>query len=196
MWLRRALALTILTAWAGEYLADVVLGIWSVRYDLPLQLTDAMSLVSAFALWTQISWAIELAYLWAMTASLQAVLTPDLAYAFPSVFYFTYYTYHCGAIVAACLLVFGERRRIAPRGVARAYLAALAWACVAGAGDLLTGGNYMYLRAKPEHVSLLNAMGAWPWYVLETALVLAPALLWLAWAVAAVAQRLDPAPAP
>ena len=36
---------------------------------------------------------------------------------------------------------------------------------IAGAGDLITGGNYMYLRSKPVHDSLLNLMGPWPWYV-------------------------------
>jgi len=39
--------------------------------------------------------------------------TPDLSQAFPSIFYFTYFTTHSGAIVAACLLVFG--RRLLPR---------------------------------------------------------------------------------
>ena len=42
--------------------------------------------------------------------------------------------------------------------------------------DLITGGNYMYLREKPVHASLLSVMGGWPWYVAETA-VLAIAML-------------------
>ena len=41
----------------------------------------------------------------------------------------------------------------------------LVWAAIAGAGDLITGGNYMYLRDKPVHNSLLSLMGPWPWYV-------------------------------
>jgi uncharacterized membrane protein YwaF len=50
----------------------------------------------------------------------------------------------------------------------------LSWTAIAGAGDLITGGNYMYLRAKPVHNSLLSVMGPWPWYVLGgTALGLA-----------------------
>ena len=35
-----ALALVILAGWIGEQIADVVEGIWSVKYTLPLQLTD------------------------------------------------------------------------------------------------------------------------------------------------------------
>ena len=36
----RLLAAVIFTAWAGEYLADVLRGTWTIEYDLPLQLTD------------------------------------------------------------------------------------------------------------------------------------------------------------
>jgi hypothetical integral membrane protein (TIGR02206 family) len=192
----RGLALLIVAAWAGEYIADAVLGIWSLRYDLPLQLTDAVSVVSALALWTERPRLVELCYLWAMTASLQAVLTPDLAYSFPSIFYFTYFIYHDGAIVGACLLVFGRRIHLRSGALRRVYLTTLAWACVSGLGDVLTGGNYMFLREKPEHSSLLSALGSWPWYILITMVVLAPALLALAAGVARLVQRWEGAAPP
>jgi uncharacterized membrane protein YwaF len=47
----------------------------------------------------------------------------------------------------------------------------LAFAAVAGIGDVITGGNYMYLRAKPLHNSLLNEMGPWPLYIASSAAV-------------------------
>ncbi len=165
------LALLILAAWAGEYVADAVLGIWSAQYDLPLQLTDAVSLASALALLTRRGLLIELTYFWAFTATLQAVLTPDLAHSFPSVFYFTYFTYHVGAIVAACFLVFGCRRYPRAGAVWRVYGITLAFAAIAGIGDLLTNGNYMYLRTKPVHSSLLSVLGAWPWYIVGAAAI-------------------------
>jgi hypothetical integral membrane protein (TIGR02206 family) len=189
--LTRGLALLIIAAWLGEFLADAVLGIWSAQYDLPLQLTDALAVVSALALLTRRQRLAELCYLWAMTAALQAVVTPDLGYAFPSIFYFTYFIYHGGAIVGGCVLVFGLRLYPRRGAVARAYVAALAWACVAGVADLITGGNYMYLREKPEHGSLLNIMGPWPWYVLATAVLVAPALLIAARALAMLVERVD-----
>jgi hypothetical integral membrane protein (TIGR02206 family) len=100
---------------------------------------------------------------------LQAVLTPDLGQAFPSVFYFTYFTTHSGAVVAACFLVFGRRLLPRPWAVWRVYALTAAFAALAGLGNLLTGGNYMFLREKPERASLLDLMGAWPWYVLSGA---------------------------
>ena len=192
----RALALAILGGWAGEYIADIVLGQWTAQYSLPLQLTDAVSAASILALLTGAQLLVELTYFWALTASLQAALTPDLGQAFPSIFYFTYFTYHVGAILAACFLVFGCRRYPRPRAVWRVYGLTLAVTGVAGVGDLLTGGNYMYLRDKPAHSSLLNLLGPWPWYILATAALGLVMLLVLAAITYWVRVRIDPSPSP
>jgi len=105
----------------------------------------------------------------ALSASLQAVLTPDLGHSFPDPLYFTYFALHSGAVVAACLLVFGARRELRPGAVWRVYAVTVAFAGLAALGSLLTGGNYMYLRRKPRSDSLLDIMGPWPVYVLVAA---------------------------
>jgi len=184
------LALVILAGWIGEQVADVVEGIWAVKYTLPLQLTDAVSIVAVVALLRPRPLLVELTYFWALTASLQATLTPDLARTFPSVFYFTYFAYHVGAIVAACMLVYGCRRYPRPGAAWRVFAITLAFAAIAGAADLITGGNYMYLRSKPLHSSLLSVMARWPWYILETAL-LALAMLLALQALTDVIRRRD-----
>ena len=188
--LSRALALLILAGWIGEQVANVVEGIWSARFTLPLQLTDVVSLTAVVALWRPRPLLVELTYFWALTASLQATLTPDLARTFPSVFYFTYFTYHAGAIVAACLLVYGRRLYPRPGAAWRVLAVTLAVAAVAGVANVLTGGNYMYLRHKPVHSSLLDLMARWPWYILETT-VLALAMLLALQAFTNVVRRRD-----
>jgi hypothetical integral membrane protein (TIGR02206 family) len=170
------LALLVLTGWVGEQVADVVDGIWSTQYTLPLQLTDVVSITAVIALLRPRPLLVELTYFWALTASLQATLTPDLARTFPSAFYFTYFAYHVGAIVAGFFLVFGREIYPRPGATWRVLGATLVVAAVAAVADLITGGNYMYLREKPVHASLLSVMGRWPWYVAETA-VLAIAML-------------------
>ncbi len=172
----RALALLIFAGWAGEYVADIVLGTWTVRYDLPLQLTDAISVAAIVALWTRRALPVELAYFWSLTASLQATITPDLSETYPSVYYFTYFTYHIGAIAGACFLVLGCRLYPRPGAVGRVYAASLAFTAIAALGDVITGGNYMFLSEKPEYSSLLNVLGPWPWYIAST-IVLALVLL-------------------
>ncbi len=188
----RALALVIFAGWAGEYLADAVLGNWTIQYDLPLQLTDAISVTAILALWTRRTLPVELVYFWSLTASLQATLTPDLSWTFPSVYYFTYFTYHIGAIAGGCFLVLGCRPYPRPGAVRRVYAATLAFTIIAALGDVLTGGNYMFLREKPEYNSLLNVMGPWPWYIASTA-ALALALLFAVKLLTDWARRRDPA---
>lgn len=203
-WLAWALAAVIFAGWAGEYVADVIEGTWSVKYTLPLQLTDAVSLAAIVALLTRRQLFVELVYFWAFSASLQAVLTPDLAVTFPNVLYFTYFMYHVGSIVAACLLVFGCRRYPRRGAMWWVFGLTLVWAGVAGLGDVITGGNYGYLASKPVHNSLLNVMGPWPWYIASAAgvgLIIFLVLRWIADlarrhdAGAGVAGRLSPAPA-
>jgi hypothetical integral membrane protein (TIGR02206 family) len=188
--LSRALALIILAGWIGEQVADVAEGIWSAKYTLPLQLTDVVSLTAVAALWRPRALLVELTYFWALTASLQATLTPDLARTFPSVFYFTYFTYHAGAIVAACLLVYGRRLYPRPGAAWRVLAVTLAFAAVAAVANVSTGGNYMYLRHRPVHSSLLALMARWPWYILETT-ALALAMLLAVQALTSLVRRRD-----
>ena len=64
-------------------------------------------------------------------------------------------------------------RRIFPRPGAplRVFLLTVGYAAIVGLADVLTGGNYMYLRIKPAAGSLLNFMGPWPWYIASGALL-------------------------
>jgi hypothetical integral membrane protein (TIGR02206 family) len=167
----RTLAVLILAVYLAEYVAIVVRGTWSLERNLPLQLTDVVTIIAALALWSPRPLLFELAYFWALTASLQAVLTPNLDSTFPSLFFFTYFATHCGAVVAAVFLAWG--RGLVPRrgAVRRVFVATAAFAVVAGLSDLLTGGNYMFLREKPKTASLLDLMGPWPWYILSGAML-------------------------
>ena len=172
---RRVLALLLLAGFAGEQLTYALRGDWSVELNLPFQLTDAVTLVAAAALWRPAPLLVELAYFWALSASLQAVITPGLGHDFPDLLYFTYFATHSGAVAAACLLVFGARRAPRPGAIPRVYAITAAFAVCAALATLATGGNYMFLRRKPGQESLLDVMGPWPVYIV-TAAVLALAL--------------------
>ena len=161
----RGLAVVIGTTYVVEHLAFVVRGTWAVDFNLPLHLTDAVTIVSVLALWTGRPALVELTYFWALSASLQAVLTPDLGSEFPEIFYWTYFITHSGAVVAAILLVAGRRIVPPPGAVRRVFAITLAFAAMAGLADVITGGNYMFLREKPDSATLLDVMGPWPWYI-------------------------------
>jgi hypothetical integral membrane protein (TIGR02206 family) len=167
----KPLAVFIGGAFAIELAVRATDGTWDWGFDLPLHLSDVVAIFAPVALWTRRPILVEVLYFWALTASLQAVITPDLRTTFPSVFFFTYFATHSGAVVAAVLLVFGLDQRPRPHAVRRAFAVTLVMAAAAGVGNLLTGGNYMYLRAKPSQASLLDQMGPWPVYIVVAALV-------------------------
>jgi hypothetical integral membrane protein (TIGR02206 family) len=167
----RGLAVLILLAFATDHVVAIARGDWSLDRYLPLHLTDAVTIVAAIALWTGRPLAVELTYFWALTASLQAVLTPDLGESFPDPYFWTYFVTHSGAVVGACLLLFGRKLRPRPGAVRRAFVATACVASAAAVANLLTGGNYMFLREKPDSGSLLDLMGPWPWYIATAALL-------------------------
>ena len=79
----RGLALIILAGFMCEQLTYLLRGEWTARVNLPLQLTDAVTLATVAALWRPSSaLLVELVYFWALSASLQAVLTPDIGRSF------------------------------------------------------------------------------------------------------------------
>jgi hypothetical integral membrane protein (TIGR02206 family) len=188
----KALAVVIGGAYAIELGTKIVSRDFDWGFDLPLHLSDVLAIFAPVALWTLSPLLVEVLYFWALTASLQAVVTPDVHETVPSIFFFTYFATHCGAVVAAVLLVFGLRRPIRPGAVWRAFAVTLGMAAVAGTGDLITGGNYMFLRAKPDQPSLLDQMGPWPAYIASAA-VLALALFAL---LNLLARRVSHDPSP
>lgn len=187
--LARVLAVVIAAGFIAEQVTYAARGEWTARVNLPLQLSDAVTLVAIAALWRPRAGLLtELLWFWALSASLQAVLTPDLQETFPDVLYLTFFATHAGAIAAACMLVIGLRLAPRPGAAMRALRWTTAFATLAALACLATGGNYMFLRRKPANGSILDAFGPWPWYIAGAA-VLAAAVLLLLEVLARAATR-------
>jgi hypothetical integral membrane protein (TIGR02206 family) len=167
----RPLAVLIGATYLVEHAWFVARGTWSLDFNLPLHLTDVVTVVAVLALWTRRPLLVELTWFWALTASLQAILTPDLGADFPELLYWTFFITHAGAVVAAVMLVIGCGIHPRPGAVKRAFAATVAVAAAAAVANLLTGGNYMWLREKPDDASLLDLMGPWPWYIVSAAVL-------------------------
>src|SRR5438128_7928130 len=144
---------------------------WSAAFSLPVQLCDVGGFVAAAALiWRQLL-LIEIAYFWGLGGTVQALLTPDLRDHFPAFPYLQFYATHDLVVLAAFFLVIGLRLQPRVGAVRRVFLITLAFAAVVGLLDLVTGGNYLYLRQVPAQASLLSVMGPWPWYIAVGALL-------------------------
>ena len=168
--MRYALAL-LLAAVAVIFVAQpLVAGTWTARASLPVALCDAAVFVALLAcVRPGLRLAVELTWFWGLAGSLQAVGTPDLDVSFPHLVFWEFVLGHLAIVFAALFLVAGLRIYPRPGSVPRVFVVTLGYTAVVAGVDALTGGNYMYLRAVPSHVSLLSPLGPWPWYLVNAA---------------------------
>ncbi len=163
--LRLSLALMLLadTLWWNGYLAWY--GQISIRASFPVELCDLALYLTIIVLFTLSAVAFDLAYYFALAGTSMAVLTPDLWERFPSLATVQFFVAH-GLVVAAVLyLVWSRQARPRAGSVWRAMVGLNVWAAIDAAIDCIFKTNYMYLRAKPAHASLLDLLGPWPWYI-------------------------------
>lgn len=157
---------------------------WNLNTSLPLQLCDLAWIVAIYALWTHRSWAVAVTYLWGITLTSQAIITPDLATAFPEPRFLMFWAMHLLIIWSAFYLTFGLGLALTWSDFRVVAAITGVWAVVAFVFNLIVGTNYGYLNAKPAGGSILDLLGPWPWYVLfEIAIILVVwALLVWPWA--------------
>jgi hypothetical integral membrane protein (TIGR02206 family) len=162
----RGLALVLVANLAIWQIVTVHGGSWDPAADAMVDLCPVTAVIAAVALWRPPRpLLVELTYFWGCAGTIQGVLTPDPRWHYPSYFYFQFYVTHVGVVLAAVFLVLGLG--ITPRrhAVPRVFLLTLAFAAVAALTDIVTGGNYMFLRDKGPAGTLLDVMGPWPWYI-------------------------------
>lgn len=135
--------------------------------SLPLQLSDVLRLVAAYALWSRRFWAVSLTYYWGLTLDVQSLATPDLQYIHSPVYDFSsYWGLHILVLWAVLLLTWGVGLRPNWRSYWTAIVATFIWAAVAFTFNIITGTDYGYLNRKPSSASLFDVMGGWPLYLL------------------------------
>jgi hypothetical integral membrane protein (TIGR02206 family) len=185
LWVRRSgserLANRLAVGMAAFVVVHEVVKIW-VRvalYDmplvqhLPLHLCGIAIFLTAIMLARRSYPAYELVYFWGFAGTLQAIVTPDIEYGFPHLFYLSYYVSHGAIIVGAAYATLVFEFRPTLRSIARVYLLTAIYAFVLIAPlNYLLDTNYLYLRGKPSSASILDYLGPWPWY-LGSLLVLA-----------------------
>jgi hypothetical integral membrane protein (TIGR02206 family) len=173
----RVLAVVILANEAAWWVWLGAHHTWSVGYALPFQLCDVAGLVSAAALWSRQPLLVELTYFWGLAGTANGLITPDISDHFPSFGFMQYFIAHGTIVAAALLLVAGLR--IAPRrgAVLRVFGLTVGLLVLDAGVNLVTGGNYLYLRHTPGVHNLLDVFGPWPWYIVGAAGVALAAFL-------------------
>lgn len=167
--LRLALTAVLLALLGGELFLAWRGGWLSWMTVLPLQLCDLAVLLAAYALVTLDRRVVGLLYFWALTGTLLATLTPDVAHGFPALDYFVFFGLHGLVIVATLLLVFGLGLLPPADSWWRAFLLTLAYAALVGLVNAALGTNFLYLCRKPVMPTMLDAFGPWPNYLVVCA---------------------------
>lgn len=158
--------------------------------SLPCYLCDVVSILLAIALIFKTQACVEIGYLWALAGTLQGLLTPTLTFSWDTPEYYAFFLQHGGAPVAAVSLVWGMR--IYPQSAAfkRVMTASLLYMAITITYNHFAGQNYGFLNGKPEHHTLFDYLGPYPYYLLSL-LLFAAVCYWLLLALARWTQSLD-----
>jgi hypothetical integral membrane protein (TIGR02206 family) len=162
---RVALALLLFLCTILYYGRYAMLGEPMFPGHLPLELCDVSLWLVILALLTLKPTIFDVAYYFALAGASMSLLTPNLTE--PSLFLSVQFFVDHGLLVTAILyLVWSRQARPLPGSVGRAMLVFNILIVLIGTFDFIFKTNYMFLRTKPETVSLLTFLGPWPWYIL------------------------------
>ena len=140
-------------------------GDFSLKTSLPLQLCDMATVAAVVALWSRSARAAAFTYYVGLTLTIQGIITPSLAEAFPHPRFFGFWLLHFAVVWAAAYLTWGLGLRPDWRLYRWSAGATALWAVCVLAFNSATGTNYGYLNRKPASASALDLLGPWPWYV-------------------------------
>jgi hypothetical integral membrane protein (TIGR02206 family) len=170
---RRSFAVCVAVLGVGMQAYQLTPGDFSLKTSLPLQLCDMATVAAVVALWSRSARAAAFTYYVGLTLTIQGIITPSLAEAFPHPRFFGFWLLHFAVVWAAAYLTWGLGLRPDWRLYRWSAAATALWAGCVLAFNSVTGTNYGYLNRKPASASALDLLGPWPWYVVaEVAFVL------------------------
>ena len=103
----------------------------SIKWSVPLQLTDLATTAGAYALWSQRHWAFALTYYWGLVLSVQALISPVLRGPdFPDYQFLAFWAIHLLVVWAAIYLTWGRGLRPTWRSYRFVVGVTLAWAVI------------------------------------------------------------------
>ena len=150
--------------WYGLLIARGWAGVGNI---LPMHLCDWAAIACIVSLIRPNQKTYELAYFWALSATLQATLTPELALGWPDWRFIVFFAFHCGVIAAVLYMTLGMRMRPYLKSIPRVVGWTLVYGVAAGLVDWAFKVNFGFLAAKSKNPSVLDLLAPWPWYIAE-----------------------------
>ncbi len=133
---------------------------------LPLQMCGAsVFLVIALLLWHK-RLIFELVFFWGLGGASVALITPDVAYPFPHPLYISYFTSHAMIVIGVLYMMVNFGYRPTLRSLGGTVVFSNGYLLLVFPLNHYLGTNFLYVSEKPEAMTLLDALGPWPWYIL------------------------------
>jgi hypothetical integral membrane protein (TIGR02206 family) len=164
----RVLALLLGVNYVGYAIYLSAIGATTWEKELPLQLCDWAMIAIIVAFFTGRERWLEVAYFWGIGGTVQAILTPDLRFAFPDIRFMSFFIGHSGIVIGIIFLMVVRGFRPHFNSIWRTFAWTEVYFVITIVVDLITGVNYGYLLHKPEASSLLSFLSEYrPLYLLE-----------------------------
>lgn len=139
--------------------------------DLPFHVCRFLALSAPYFIWKHNRFWLGVMYFWILAGTLNANITPDIKYGFPSWDYFSYWMMHSFLVILPIYYIVIFKVRITLKDFFNAFWTANLFLIFSLIANYILGSNYMYTMAKPPADTILNMMGEWPIYLLTTQLL-------------------------
>ena len=142
-------------------------GHWTIQTMLPLHICSILIWLAGFMLIYKNFRIYEFAYFIGIGGALQALLTPDAGiYGFPHYRIFQTMISHGLLITSAIFMTTVEGFRPTWKSFWRVIIGVNIYAAIIFPINRILGTNYLYINGKPATASLLDALPAWPYYII------------------------------
>jgi len=144
---------------------------FNVKEHLPFHVCRFLALASIYFIWKNNRFWLGVMYFWILAGTLNANITPDIRYGFPSWDYFSYWMMHSFLIILPIYYVVVFKIRVTFKDFKNAFWTGNLFLIFSLVVNYLLGSNYMYTMEKPPADTILDKMGDWPIYLLTTQLL-------------------------
>ena len=142
-------------------------GDFDVKCDLPLHVCSVTQFLLAYHLVRPSKTVFNVTYYWVIAGSTFALVIPDLQEGFPSVRFFEMFASHGLSIFTVLYLMIIQKNFPTNNSYWTAFAALNILALIDAPVNIITKGNYLYLRSVPEvDFEPINWLPPWPWYIL------------------------------
>lgn len=162
---------SMIIIWA---IIEIALGRFYLASDLPLIFCNFFALILPLYLIYRNQFSFNILYYIILAGAIQAIITPGLKFSFPHYEFIKFWTVHMGLIIFIFFNMIVNGMRPTSKGMLHSFLFVQVYMVLIIFINWILDSNYLYLNVKPEHGTLLDKLGGWPYYIIWMDLILIP----------------------